>query len=76
MSNTYVETLSRKPAYIEDLEKGIFDSLFYERDTEEFLPDGSPNPNYGDYQKIQMVIKYLVAYLVAHNTKILSLINI
>lgn len=49
--STYVETLSRKPAYIEDLEKGIFDSLFYERDTEEFLPDGSPNPNFRNYLK-------------------------
>jgi len=34
-----VETLQRKPQYIEDLEKGIFDSLFYSRD-----------PDTGDYQ--------------------------
>ena len=29
-----VETLQRKPQYIEDLEKGIFDSLFYSRDAD------------------------------------------
>ena len=40
VDNTYVETLQRKPSYIEDLEKGIFDSLFYERD-----------PETGDYRK-------------------------
>ena len=40
VDNTYVETLQRKPSYIEDLEKGIFDSLFYERD-----------PEKGDYRK-------------------------
>ena len=33
-ANSYVETLQRKPEYIEDLEKGIFDSLFYSRDPE------------------------------------------
>ena len=49
-ANSYVETLQRKPEYIEDLEKGIFDSLFYSRDENEFLEDGvTPNPNFGDY---------------------------
>ena len=33
--STYVETLQRKPAYIEDLEKGIFDSLFYDNQVED-----------------------------------------
>ena len=51
-ANSYVETLSRKPEYIEDLEKGIFDSLFYSKDENEFLEDGvTPNPNFGDYLK-------------------------
>ena len=51
-ANSYVETLQRKPEYIEDLEKGIFDSLFYSRDENEFLEDGvTPNPDFGDYLK-------------------------
>ena len=43
--STYVETLQRKPAYIEDLEKGIFDSLFYDRDPEtgDYLKDADGN---------------------------------
>ena len=43
--------LQRKPEYIEQLEQGIFDALFFTRDDREFITDADgkqiPNPNFG-----------------------------
>ena len=43
--------LQRKPEYIEKLEQGIFDALFFTRDDRKFITDadGKPvlNPNFG-----------------------------
>jgi hypothetical protein len=69
--STYVETLQRKPAYIEDLEKGIFDSLFYERDPEtgDYLKDEEGNKIFGgllggtQYQDLFDLPEYKIAEL-------------
>jgi hypothetical protein len=69
--STYVETLQRKPAYIEDLEKGIFDSLFYDRDPEtgDYLKDAEGNKIFGgllggsQYQDLFDLPEYKVAEL-------------
>ena len=43
--------LQRKPEYIEKLEQGIFDALFFTRDDRKFITDADgkpiPNPNFG-----------------------------